>query len=227
MRLFLLFLIGGIIVINLLMIFLFPSEVAWLPEGFTSPIIAFEFLQTPEEVQKLFGSEGVDRTMYLQKMRVGHLADSFYLIFYSTFLGILGWIAAKRSGHQWLYLIVPLAILAGATDAAENLQLVALTYQLDAGDMLAELRYLHLFTWLKWGSLALGLAGLSIYLYQHGFLGKLYSAVSAITVVLAVLAFMNRSVITSFFTLGIVLLFFLLFVLVSSPKGPFILKRKP
>lgn len=214
MRSLLILLTVGIVAISLLMLlWLFPSEVAWLPDGFTSPVVALEFAETPEEVRKIFGSDTEDRTKWLKDMRRGHLADSFYLMCYSLFLGLWGWIAARRSGKLWFYIIPLLALIAGASDAAENLQMVSLTHLLDQGNMSLELRYLYVFTWLKWGSLALGLSALSLYLFPQHVLGKVYCLASVVTLILTLLAFVERSAANSLMALSITAQFVLLFTI--------------
>ena len=226
MRPLLLFLTIGIVTISLMMLlWLFPSEVGTLPDGFSSPVVALEFAETPEEVRKMFEADNEVRTKWLLDMRRGHLADSFYLMFYSLFLGLWGWIAARRTGKKWFYAIPLLALAAGASDAAENLQMVALTYLVDQGDMLMELRYLYLFTWLKWGSLAIGLGALSLYLFPQHLLGKVYSLVSAATLILALLAFVERSGANSLMALAITIQFLLLFTIIFVHKETISLKK--
>lgn len=218
MRSTLLFIAGGIIIINVVMAQFFPQEVAKMPDGFSTPIIAYEFLQTPEEVVQFFGSDTTKREEWITGMDNGHKVDYIYLLFYSAFLGLWGWIAAKRTGNNLFYMIPILAIIAGIADLFENLQLMELTQLLEGGAMEGTLHKLFVFTWIKWGCLALGLAGLSIYLYPRNWGGKTYSLISLITLVLAVLAFVERSVITTYFTLGIVLLFTLLIVIAVFDK---------
>ena len=51
----LIFIIGlAVLALSVMLQTTFPKEAAWMPEGFSSPVLAFEFLQTNEEVKQFF-----------------------------------------------------------------------------------------------------------------------------------------------------------------------------
>ena len=114
--------------------------------------------------------------------------------------------------NKFFYTIIALAIIAVLSDVMENIQLVNIASHLDAVTFAGPLRRLMIFTWLKWGSLALALTGLSVFLVNKRWLGKIYLALSLATLVLGTMAFFNRSLITSYFTLGITMQFLLLII---------------
>ncbi len=203
----------GIIVLSLVLRSIFPSTVAWMPEGFSTPIIAYEFLLSSEEVLKFFGPAGPLRDSWVESMVTGHKVDTVYLLVYGLFLVSWGWLALKKSGRNFYFAIILLAVMASVCDWFENKQLVQMATALETQDFDKPLKLLLLFTWLKWGSLALALGGLSAYLWAKGWLGKIYSLVSVLTIVLGFMAFLNRSIINTYFTLGITVLFLLLIVL--------------
>lgn len=198
--------IGIIVVSNILKMF-FPSSVAWLPEGFSSPILAFEFLQTNREVLQFFGPASPERDAWVTGMNRGHQVDYLYLVVYGLFLASWGLLGFRKTGNKLFYGIIVLAVVAALSDLMENLQLVNIASNLDAGTFETPLKRLFLFTWLKWGSLAFALAGISVYLFKTGFAGKIYMVVSLATLVLGVIAFINRSAFTGYFTLGITVQF--------------------
>jgi hypothetical protein len=49
----------AVIMMSVLLLFIFPSKAPSLPEGFFTPIIAFEFVQTSTEVIEMFGSDNI------------------------------------------------------------------------------------------------------------------------------------------------------------------------
>jgi hypothetical protein len=48
-----------VIMMSVLFLFIFPPKAPSLPEGFLTPIIAFEFIQTKTEVMEMFCSENI------------------------------------------------------------------------------------------------------------------------------------------------------------------------
>lgn len=190
----------------------FPSQVNQMPEGFTVPIIAYEFLETDQEVLEFFGEDSPTRETWISGMREGHMIDNYYLLAYSAFLAIWGIYLARQSGKKGYYLVSVLALFAGIADFVENIQLLAMLDKLDLGQFSPELERLHMFTWIKWGSLAVALSILSVHVYGKNWAGKVLVFVSAITLILGLLAFLDRSVLTSYFSLGIIAQFFFFIV---------------
>lgn len=203
----------AVAITSLFLTTLFPSEAAWMPEGFTVPIIAYEFLLTNAEVSQFFGPPSAQRAEWVAGMYKGHQWDSLYLVLYSVFLALWGAYAVQQTRQKWFYAVSLLAILAAVSDIFENRQLVAILEILDTSKFDNELSRLFIFTWLKWGSLAIALAGLSLFTKQRGWLGKIHLGIGVLTLILGVVAFFNRSVVTSWFTVGITMQFLLLIIL--------------
>lgn len=139
-----------------------PGGAGELPSGFVTPIMAFEFVETPAEVTALLGPDESVRVA----MHRGHLGDYAFLIAYGLFgaLAALGtW--SERTKTAWAHAaLFPLASMA---DAFENLQLIALT-SVPEGEMAEPLARLALYTWTKWGLLALGGALIGARLLRAG-----------------------------------------------------------
>ncbi|KAA3633718.1 MAG: hypothetical protein DWQ02_12685 [Bacteroidetes bacterium] len=202
----------GIIILSLILRSIFPTEVPWMPEGFTTPIIAFEFLLTTSEVLMFFGSAGPEQEALVEAMLTGHKIDNVYLVVYGLFLAGWSLLAARKTRNNFFYLLIFFAILASIGDWYENKQLVLIASNLSWGYFDGTLFELWLCTWLKWGSLSITLAGLSFFTWKQGWTGKIFAVVSAITLILGGIAFFERSAITSYFTLGITLGFVLLII---------------
>ena len=203
----------AVIAVSLSLLFVFPKEAGTLPAGFTTPILAFEFVQTPQEAQALFDSPSIDQQTLLTAMNRGNRFDYIYLILYPLFLLTFSLKAAQLTGRKMLYAPAALAVLMSIADALENVQLLRIANKLGGGDFSAELSALHLFTWLKWGSIATTFLLLAIgYFWQ----GKLFSKVIAlggvITFALAIGAFLNRSALNEYFAQSVAVMFVLLIV---------------
>jgi hypothetical protein len=205
-----LFLISGILGLGALAMTLIlgligPRETGPLPAGFITPVMAFEFAGSADEVGKLFDPDGSAAAMD----RVNRW-DFLYMTLYNAFLGAFALVAARQTGNRRFCVAAALAPLILAADALENVQLLALTGMLDGGDMSAPLARLRLFTWLKWGGLALYF--LLLMPHFRGLPGRWrwVAAAGATPALLAVVAVFVRGLPHELMALSIGLLFLLL-----------------
>jgi hypothetical protein len=134
------------------------------------------------------------------------------MFLYSMFLLLFSITCAKISKTPYYFAGagVALAVLAG--DAMENIQLLGITANLAAGDTAAFLAPLHRFTWIKWGGLALVFLILSPWFFKGGLFSKIIGATGIISVILAVTAFLNRSMINEIFSLSVALMFIFMII---------------
>ena len=204
----------AVIVMSLVNMTVFPQESPEQIDGIGSPIIAFEFAETPEEIYTLFGASGTpEQAAMVQGMDQGNRLDYLYMLLYSGFLFSFAVLAARHTGQTWLYAGAALALLAFAGDALENMQLLSITGKLASGDFSAELARLHWFTWLKWGSLAIYFVVMGVWLWRgNGRFAKLIAIAADITFLLGLVSFIQRGPATEPFTLAIALMFVLLIV---------------
>ena len=132
-----------------------PSSSPGMPEGFTNPILAFEFARAPEDILTLFGPDDTPaRRETVAAMDLGNKIDFLFLALYSLFLLMFSLAAARLHDSKWLYVGAACAVVVALGDALENLQLLALTAALDDGAFEPALSRLRVFTWIKWGGLA-------------------------------------------------------------------------
>ena len=201
----------AVIIMSLILLAVFPAKAPELPEGFVTPIIAFEFIQTPEEVYLLFGSQRTEqREMMVHAMDLGNRLDFIYMILYSGFLFALC-MNIFRQTHQKLFaagMVLAAVVLLG--DFLENLQLLGITANLDTGDFLGELERLRLFTWQKWGGLCLIFAVLAPYFFKGRIFSKIIAACAVLTVAAGIIALFNRSVVNEVFSLLVAVMFVLM-----------------
>jgi hypothetical protein len=146
----------AVMMMSVLLLFVFPPKAPSLPEGFFTPIIAFEFIQTKTEVIEMFGGENITmRNEMARAMDLGNRLDYAYMCLYSAFLLMVSVTCARLSKNKYYYTGMVLALAVLAADALENVQLLGITVNIATGNFDYQLRLLHLFTWIKWGGIAL------------------------------------------------------------------------
>jgi hypothetical protein len=203
----------AVMMMSILLLFIFPSKAPSLPEGFLTPIIAFEFIQTKAEVMEIFGGENITmRNEMVRAMDLGNRLDYVYMCLYSVFLMIVSVTCARLSKNKYYYAGAVLALVALAADALENAQLLGITANISTGNFDSQLRLLHLFTWIKWGGIALIFLTLSPWFLKGNRFSKIIGIMGIISFILGVLAYMNRSVINEIFSLSVALMFIFMII---------------
>jgi hypothetical protein len=164
--------------LGIVMLFIFPSQ-AELSQGFRSPIIAFEFANTEDDLAFLSGSSETSRTNR-QKMNEGHRWDMVFPFAYAGFVTLLLLQLVAR-GQRWLWLAIPVALLIIPFDIRENLVLLAITSALsDSTSAALLLPALYVATWLKWGALGLSIGALAVgYTVEKHYFSAAVSAFTA------------------------------------------------
>ena len=135
----------------------FPSTVHWMPEGFYTPIIAYEFITSLNEFHK----------MVLHDVTIFDLAnkmDFIFAIIYATFLGLFSYKVGYNSNGPLKHLPY-IAILSCLFDWLENICLLYIP-SIPLHEETHLIIYLQLFTWLKWFFISLCLFGISVCIYN-------------------------------------------------------------
>jgi hypothetical protein len=203
----------AVILVSVLSLVVFPQTAPGQIEGIRSPIIAFEFAETVDEINLLFGPAGSpERADMVRKMDQGNKLDFLYMLLYSGFLVSFVIDANKQRHMPLFYVAVGLALLAFVGDILENSQLFQITNNLASSDFVDALTRLHWFTWLKWGSLAFYFSVMGVWFLGNGRFGKLIAAVSELTFLLGLFAFAARGFITELFSLSVALTFLLMII---------------
>ena len=221
------FLISGIlglgaVIMTLALSAIGPRPTAPLPGGFVTPVLAFEFAESPGEVSELLAPEGS-----IEAMDRLNRWDFLYMVLYSGCLLAFALVCARLTGRRIFYIAAALALLILFADAMENVQLLAITRLMDDSDVapiLAQLtpllNRLRLFTWLKWGGLAFYF--LLLIPYFRGLTGpwRWVWLISVLPALLAVVANFARGLPNELMALAIGLLFLLLTVYAWRFKQP-------
>lgn len=210
-----LFLISGLLGFAALAMTLFltaisPKEVGPLPQGFITPVLAFEFAQTESEVLQLFRSPSVAEAMD----RVNRW-DFLYILLYGTFLAVFDLACARESGNRLCVAAAVLAMIIVAADALENVVLLGLSYRttLDGGYLGDLLLRLRLYTWVKWGGLAAYFLLLWPYFQnQRGTLARIMTLLTILPTLLALWSLLRRGTANELMALAIGLMFLLVTV---------------
>ncbi|MEM7118847.1 MAG: hypothetical protein AAF614_40895, partial [Chloroflexota bacterium] len=131
------------VVLGLIIVLILPTS-AELTNGFRTPIIAFEFAQSAEDLAFL-----ADDNEIQDKFDRAHRWDMVFPIAYGLFLALL-LMQSARSNSKLLILFVPLALLAIPFDIWENRILIEITGLLRNDNSAVHLlNRLQTATWLK------------------------------------------------------------------------------
>ena len=182
------------IIIGLLIGPFFPKTALKMPDGFKTPVLAFEFIQTKQEVYDFFGAgDTPERQALVQAMDRGNNWDYLYMVGYSAFLAALALAIRKETGKAYFYLAAAVAVAILASDFFENRQLFQITANLASGNFDGALSRLMIITWLKWGGLALFFVLLIPYFLKGGVYAKIIAAFPILNLIVAVIACVHRS----------------------------------
>lgn len=162
-----------------------PQDLA--PEGYGSTILAFEFATSKAELDEVLDPlsaqqlDGLDMVNYI---------DFGYMIAYSLFLLGVFLVTKKLSNQKYLLIGMILCGIALFADAFENIQLLDITklYRAESPSESYDsmLSNLFIFTWLKWGALAIALEMLIPVLIKRGIFSKIIAAILALAPIMLI-----------------------------------------
>lgn len=200
----------------IVLLFINPKPENNLPAGFYTPIIAFEFIQTPQEVQHFFDVKDV--STYVQALRIGNWIDYIFMVLYSSLLCCIAIGIQRITKLKIMYFAMFLCLLMLLSDAIENYWIYCITtiFRYNSAAVEMYLHNLNIFTWLKWGSIAS-----TFLLFSPFFLkGKLFHKIIGISGVacfgLCVAAFLQHGILNEIFATSVVLVFLLLVIFVFT-----------
>ena len=195
------------------LLMVFPSKVPWMMDGFFTPIIAFEFIQSQSEVYKLFGLPGSpDQLAMIKAMDLGNRLDYIFMVLYASFLFFFSFACANITGQRHYYAAGILSFVILVADVMENIQLLRITAKIAHHDFGRELLFLHWFTWIKWGGITIVFLILAPYFFRGRTYSKLIAALGISSFILYVFAYFNRSVLNELLGLSVSLMFLLMIV---------------
>jgi len=187
------------------------------PIGYKTPIIAFEFARSQEDVMYLMGdSQASD--INRKQMRAGHRWDMVFPFAYGLYLVCL-LVGFLLRGKKAAWIGIPVALACIPFDLWENIVLLSIVDAAETGAIKDTLfSVLHLVTWLKWGSIGLviGIVGV-LSISQKRFCLAL---VSITTFLLTLICYLSNTepVLAEAMALGVSV--FMLVALISTLRNP-------
>lgn len=196
--------------VSIVLMFTNPSAQNNLPPGFSTPIMALEFIQNRQEAIALFEVE--NRTEYIEKFLLGNKIDYLFMVLYGSFMMCIAYKIALITRNRTLYFAMLLGLLAIVTDFLENqtIHSIILNYNEEsAGNFIGRLR---LFTWAKWGSIAVFFFITAGYFWRGNLFSKLISVVGVTTFLVSIAAFIYRSILNEIMGLLVAVNFLLIII---------------
>lgn len=183
------------------------------PEGYSSVILAFEFAETKENLNKVFEPLSAAEFSSLDKL---NYSDFGLIIFYTLIL-----LSFLRRSDQLFptQLLLPtfiIIVFAFVFDIAENLQLLKLTklYASTAADSLyaKPLFLLTAFTWTKWLLLACSFAAFGIMIYKRNRFSRIIALFFMLPILLSIYAYFGGVAAKDLFATSVFASFFILLI---------------
>ncbi len=203
----------AVIVMSLVLMFVTPQPAGDLPEDFFTLIIAFEFAESPDEVYMLFGTaDSPARDALVDRVTLSTVLDFLYMALYGSFLFTFAVTCVRLTGNDLFYAAAVLAVVVVLADAAENIQLLRIMGNLAGGSFGEYLSRLKLYTWLKWGGLALGFMLLIPYFSKGNAYSRFIAMNAGFPFVLGMMAFFSRGLLNELFALSVALMFVLMII---------------
>lgn len=130
-----------VLIISIIIFPMFPQEMA-MPNGFDTPVYAFEFAQSQSDLIAIFGgSDDPHRPERILAMDQGNRLDFVYMAIYSAFIASFFYARHKKDSKSVWLVFTFLGLLAGIADVFENLILLGITADLDSAANLSWLKY--------------------------------------------------------------------------------------
>lgn len=200
----------AVVIVSLVLMAINPQEAPQMPPGFSTPVLAFEFAQSEQEVFDLFGSDPVVKAELVRAFDLGTWVDFGYMLLYAGFLWMFAVQVVRVDGRSLFYAAAVLTVIIFIGDFLENIQLLGITAALDAGNIDRRLTLLPIFTWIKWGGLAIYFLLLTPYFLSQTLFARIISILAVVTFALGGLAFLNRSVLNEYYAQAVAGMFLLL-----------------
>ncbi|MFV0605963.1 MAG: hypothetical protein ACK5NK_09000 [Niabella sp.] len=187
-----------------------------LDQGFRTPIIAFEFAKDTATINQLFNVSNV--AQYKADFKLGVQIDFGFMFLYSGLVLFVAIGIYQRKKILSVYIFSLLCLLMVIFDTIENIQILQIIQLHPRNNFSTQLNLLHLFTWLKWSSIAIAFLYLSSYFFLQKRFGKIIGFLQAACLVLLVVAYFNYGLMNEIFSTLVSLNFLCLIVFVFTSK---------
>jgi len=202
-----------VLILSVILIAVNPPKGGKLPQGFYTPVVAFEFAETGGEVSDLFGDAGSSLQLETaKKMKLGTMVDFVYILAYGFFLFYFSMICRRITCEKWFIISSVIALCVMASDFSENMQLLSILEKLQSGGFEKELMLLNYYTWAKWGGLSALFISLIPFLRKAGIFGRVISVIALISAVTGSAAYLHRSVLNEIYVLTVAVVFLMMII---------------
>lgn len=186
---------------------------------FNSLVVAFEFVNSAEDVINTLEVLTPEEVTALDRV---NYYDFLFMAVYSMFLGVFVNKLGLAIANQPLKNTAWVAIVVFGSDLLENIMMLKITaLYADGGSSFSPYtNFLPVFTWAKWGLLAVIFAGLGILLIQRGSMSKVLSLVLFLPAILLGFSVVDFFSWINRFTTSIFLGFVILLIFAVCFKKP-------
>jgi hypothetical protein len=188
-----------------------------LPQGFFTPIVALEFIQTPQEVKHFF--EVKDVQQYESNLLFGNNVDYIFMTVYSCLLFVIALGIYKITSSKLMYVVMFLCVVMLLCDALENHQIAQIIFYYKTNASIEIfMSKLKVFTWLKWSAIATSFLLFTPFFLKGNWYQKAIGILGISSFLLCIAAFLKHGILNEIFALNIILVFLLLVIFVFTYK---------
>jgi hypothetical protein len=205
-----------LLIVAVILLFVNTKPENNLPQGFHTPIIALEFIQSPEEVSHFFEVKDVPK--YEQDLLLGNQIDYLFMLLYSGLLFCIAVGIRKITHAGTMYLAMLFCVSMLVFDGLENVQLYSIIKNYKAADITQNLELLNIFTWLKWSSIASTFLLISPFFFKGKIVHQIIGVLCIVCFGLCIAAFLHHGILNEIFASSVVIVFLLLVVFVFTYK---------
>ncbi len=149
------------IALAVLTLVFFPTIVNAFPPGYGTPVIAFEFAQSPSDIHTLFGyPESANWQYWVRQMKTGTYVDFAFILAFGTFMVSFFHAAYRQTAMPIYKFLAAVALIAALSDIAEDILALKILANIEASN---GVEWMHYFAKAKF--LGLGLVGLGAGLF--------------------------------------------------------------
>jgi len=186
-----------------------------LPAGFITPIVALEFIQTPQEVQHFFEVKDVQK--YESDLLFGNNVDYIFMTLYSCLLFVIALGIYKITSSKLMYVVMILCVVMLLCDALENHQIAQIIFYYKTNASIEIfMSKLKVFTWLKWSAIATSFLLFTPFFLKGNWYQKAIGILGISSCILCIAAFFKHGILNEIFALNIILVFLLLVIFVFT-----------
>lgn len=178
---------AAIVLLTFIMLGKAPQTMSWMPDGFFSPILAFEYLQNDNEANLFFANNQAD----LEGMRTAIWLDLPFLISYGLFLSLCCVACFKLTRQPLILVGVVLACSGSILDFFENQLLLEIIDAQQAGVPFNDYAQLTALVRAKFASLSLATLIMCPTMLHFGKRGKTFIVFAVTNVAAALIAFIS------------------------------------